>query len=56
MESFLQHYFPGADSSRAVVNYYWQKDVHLALVNAYINAFHEWLLRYELLKRLQIKL
>ena len=26
---FYGHYFPGADSSRAVVNYYWRKDVHL---------------------------
>ena len=29
---FYRHSFPGADSSRAVVNYWW-KDVHLVLVN-----------------------
>ena len=26
---FYGHYFPGADSSRAVVKYYWRKDVDL---------------------------
>ena len=31
---FHGHYFPGDDSSRAVVNYYVRKDVHLVLVNA----------------------
>ena len=32
MESFLRPFFPSADSSRAVVNY-WRKDVHLILVH-----------------------
>ena len=26
---FYGHYFPGADYSRAVVKYYWRKDMHL---------------------------